>query len=497
MDKDLEKFFAEAKNIGLDPSSKAAFLAELHEAVDSDLVREGGESCLNGHMTPQTDRLLADAKSIRLSPEERKASFARVEQFMDANPIGSVHLEGATGQSPWEALLALVTSLRLMPVLAVALLFLIGSGITTVAAEGALPGDTLYPVKIHISEPVRLALAGSVEAKAELETELAQRRMDEARAVVVEGEVDADKQAEIAARIEDRVQRARNRIVQLSASDNLETAADLSTQLEAALKAHHNAFAQIAASNSGSVNVLLSVLAKADALSAQAQADLQTKLSGSSDEVAKAVAQRGIAAAQMQADALQEFLNNRSEGLNQAAHDAIRARYQAALDAIVRAQTRLDGGDAAQALNIAAEANANAREGGVLESVQSLIRVNVSTDDDSSSNVDIKVDGDAKPAINVQGGGNTRVRVNGKDIINTTSAAASSAFSLGTSKAAQTSKATQTKVNVEVNNSTTSAGSTTNSNTQTHVESHIHVEGGGSVQINQKAGANVNVKISN
>jgi cytochrome b involved in lipid metabolism len=54
------------------------------------------------------------------------------------------------------------------------------SGSVSYAAEGSLPGDTLYPIKIHVNENVKGALALSAEAKAEHEASLAEERLTEA-----------------------------------------------------------------------------------------------------------------------------------------------------------------------------------------------------------------------------------------------------------------------------------------------------------------------------
>lgn len=66
----------------------------------------------------------------------------------------------------------------------VAAVLVLASGAGTVwAAQSALPGDVLYPVK-RASESVRLALARDPGAKARLHLELADRRLEELRALL-------------------------------------------------------------------------------------------------------------------------------------------------------------------------------------------------------------------------------------------------------------------------------------------------------------------------
>ncbi len=71
------------------------------------------------------------------------------------------------------------------------LIALLMSGGVSYAAEGTLPGDTLYPIKIHVNEGVRGALAGSDSAKAKLEVDLLNRRLVEAEQLKNESRLDA------------------------------------------------------------------------------------------------------------------------------------------------------------------------------------------------------------------------------------------------------------------------------------------------------------------
>jgi hypothetical protein len=81
---------------------------------------------------------------------------------------------------------------------AVLVLTLSSSGIAY-AAEGALPGDTLYPIKVAVVEPVRLALAASPEASAALQMKFAERRVDEAATLASKGKLGGETEAALVA----------------------------------------------------------------------------------------------------------------------------------------------------------------------------------------------------------------------------------------------------------------------------------------------------------
>jgi len=55
-----------------------------------------------------------------------------------------------------------------------------GGGGVSYAAEGAVPGDALYPIKVGINEEVRDIVALTPEAKADWESRLVERRLEEA-----------------------------------------------------------------------------------------------------------------------------------------------------------------------------------------------------------------------------------------------------------------------------------------------------------------------------
>jgi hypothetical protein len=61
-----------------------------------------------------------------------------------------------------------------------------GAAATALAAQSAIPGDTLYSVKTRL-EQVRLSLAKDAAARAELQLEYAERRLEESKSLIAEG----------------------------------------------------------------------------------------------------------------------------------------------------------------------------------------------------------------------------------------------------------------------------------------------------------------------
>ena len=113
-----------------------------------------------------------EAEKIRLRSAEKSAMRASI--FGTPTPV-VLHRSSYVFLSP-----------RYLVPLFVVLVVFIGGG-TTSAAQGALPGDLLYPVKVSINETVEVALAPTPAAKAEVQVRLAERRVEEAQKLSLQG----------------------------------------------------------------------------------------------------------------------------------------------------------------------------------------------------------------------------------------------------------------------------------------------------------------------
>lgn len=126
-------------------------------------------------------QLEKETTHIRLTEAQKGAMRARLHEAMGVSLRAP-----APVVSPYHWFLMSRTLVSLSLVLVV----LVGTG-TAFAAEGSLPGDILYPVKININERVETALALSTRAKVEVNTKLAQRRIAEVETLALRGTLDA------------------------------------------------------------------------------------------------------------------------------------------------------------------------------------------------------------------------------------------------------------------------------------------------------------------
>jgi hypothetical protein len=103
-------------------------------------------------------------------------------QYTEEHPV--------TGFSVWKRRLSDLFHLPVQPAYAfggIVLLLLVTGGGATFAAEGALPGDLLYPMKIYVNESVQGVLKVGDARKAKWEAEKTVRRLEEAESLATEG----------------------------------------------------------------------------------------------------------------------------------------------------------------------------------------------------------------------------------------------------------------------------------------------------------------------
>lgn len=128
-------------------------------------------------------------RNIGLSSEEKKAMLSHLSAYSESNPVPVI--------SPFFS----HTRKLVYAVVAVALIL---TGGTAAAAERALPGDLLYPIKIEVNEPVR-GLLKAKKSKIKWEEERAVRRLDEVEKLTDQGRLDEPKRIKIEKEFEKRV----------------------------------------------------------------------------------------------------------------------------------------------------------------------------------------------------------------------------------------------------------------------------------------------------
>ncbi len=97
----------------------------------------------------------------------------------------------------------------------VILLLIAGSG-TALAANKALPGDQLYSVKTHITEPLRAAFTVTANNRAAYQAELASKRVEEANTLSIQGKLDDQAQAELAEDLDSHIREMETKVNEIT-----------------------------------------------------------------------------------------------------------------------------------------------------------------------------------------------------------------------------------------------------------------------------------------
>jgi hypothetical protein len=141
-----------------------------------------------------------------------KEDLARLWSGVEAKAARVLASHSRPVPSPWFAAHAkLATSLAVVALV-------IGTGGIGAAAETALPGDFLYPMKTEVNEAAMEILAVGPEANAQAKVEIVHRRTEEVRALADEGRLDAESAAEIAINIQAHAAEAAEAAIALGAA---------------------------------------------------------------------------------------------------------------------------------------------------------------------------------------------------------------------------------------------------------------------------------------
>ena len=165
-----------------------------------------------------SEQLKKGADSIRMRSAERRDLRERLVSYMEYHPLPNSS----------KAVLPKVKSRRfntlninawmLGRVAGVfAVLFLV---VVPAAAERAIPGDVLYPVKVRFNEEIRSSLAFSPYQKVEWETARLERRISEARLLADSGRLTSEVEAEVAVAVRQHSDAAQREINSIRATDS-------------------------------------------------------------------------------------------------------------------------------------------------------------------------------------------------------------------------------------------------------------------------------------
>ena len=181
-------------------------------------------------------KVFKKAKNIYLTKNERAEMSANLSEYIKNNPLDVRTADDLRQIRHWPYLINLTNSTMAIIIFLIAALSL-GGG-TALAAEQAVPGDFLYPIKITLNEGVISALAITDEQEAEWQAKLAERRLEEAEELAAEDKLDKEVEDHLLAQFEKHLNKLSGRIEKLKAAGKNANAAKVLSKLESILEAH-------------------------------------------------------------------------------------------------------------------------------------------------------------------------------------------------------------------------------------------------------------------
>ncbi len=180
-------------------------------------------------------QLHKESDKIRLTASERRDVRARLKSYTEFYPLPqttAVKNAAAYVSAQPYVLVKLNTFYTRFTTGVFAILLLIG---VPLGAERAVPGDTLYPVKVRFNEELRSTLTLTEYQKVAWETTRIERRIAEARLLASEGKLTEAVEAEVAEAVREHTENAQEELKALRA-DDAEEAAIAEITFESALE---------------------------------------------------------------------------------------------------------------------------------------------------------------------------------------------------------------------------------------------------------------------
>lgn len=256
--------------------------------------------------------------------------------------------------------------LKPMPLLAIVTIFATLTGGVSFAAENALPGDILYPVKVNFNEEVRAALSFTPEAKAEWETRRAERRLEEATEISASGTINNKERVELEENFKEHADKVNARIDEFEEKGNLTVAADVANRFETSLKAHQEILARFE-SDDRAVQAEIKPLKKKvnDELDdiSKTRIHIESRIATHDGKPeTKTAAEGKLKAAINNIATTRNFIELRKENLGADATTEAEVKLKNAENLVLEGRAKIDAGTYGEAFNLANRAMRMAQE---------------------------------------------------------------------------------------------------------------------------------------
>lgn len=180
------------------------------------------------------NKAISQIKNVTMTSEEKHLVLSRISERIVSASKENVTVSWTT--RVWN----IFNSTYSRPALAFALVvvFVCTSGSVAFAAEGSLPGDFLYLLKVKVTEPIRDVLAVSDQSRAKWGLRKAERRVREFEALSSDAKVNNVHEGEIISLLDTHIDSLKELVLRLQKNNKSDVADDVRVNFEALMNAH-------------------------------------------------------------------------------------------------------------------------------------------------------------------------------------------------------------------------------------------------------------------
>lgn len=338
-------------------------------------------------MLKSLKQLFQEAKNLYLLEHEKSLIRSKLQMHVRNDLVSRQHI--------YRSKLKIINQLTFIKPMPIFIVILLALGGTSFAAEKALPGDVLFPVKLNVNEHVQGWLSVSDEAKANWEIALANRRLSEAEELAVKSKLDVKTETKIESNFEKHANKAQERIAKLASVD-VKTAADIAANLQTSLEAHDRILINISTSKGGDNKsqpsvLMLKIKAETKEVSDERVKNENELKTGTDIQTA---AEGRLNSAENKLAEVQKFIENKKADVSAETMVQIQTQLKTVADLIVQGKIKLNAKEYGQAFTLFGQAKAKAQEVKLL--IKAKIYFEDNNKDDNNKDKDSDKDEDKK-----------------------------------------------------------------------------------------------------
>jgi hypothetical protein len=332
-------------------------------------------------MDPRTF-LRNDAKTIGLSSREDADAYTMIMQYVRSHPAKSTVITSNDANDSFvEHCFRMFRSpmLILRPTtmfFSIFILFAFGVGISQ-TAKSALPGDFMYPLKVHVNEKARATFLFSPDSRAWFEVERLEQRLEEAATLAASGRLNDRLRSDIAKSLHEQLEMTQHAARLLSEIGDYQGALDVHSRIESDLVAHAiilGFIMEVPSLTSDDVEKLRVDVSKAETVIRKIRTESEMSISAAPEADRRIAAERNLQLATDRIGSAQAAMEQRRPRTEHRILVQAEARLTFSRRMLSAARSKMDAGDSDEASKLAGEAIRAALEVKTILKVSSAVQ---------------------------------------------------------------------------------------------------------------------------